>query len=179
MKANGVNPTDVNPDFVSQATAAAEGGKRAVIVACEAGGKTEVTAQFPYGKPSRSLKAAWKVGVHALLQCGGGGGKRGAGASGGPAHPFIACWCMSCVHGGIGDQSSACICHAQSHLVVEHVALQLLREGEGLRVLHMEGGVLAWHRMGMPMVGEYDESSAFRTPNAIDVIEAMEGKDRK
>lgn len=60
MQANGVTPTETNPEFVNRARVAAEGGKM-VIVACEAGGSLKSTEGFPTGKPSRSLKAAWYV----------------------------------------------------------------------------------------------------------------------
>jgi hypothetical protein len=59
-QANGVTPTEPNPDFLSQIKAAA-GDDKAVILACEAGGTTDTYAGFPSGKASRSLKAAWRV----------------------------------------------------------------------------------------------------------------------
>lgn len=43
------------------AAVAAESGKKAVILACEAGGSMMATSTFPTGKASRSLKAAWKL----------------------------------------------------------------------------------------------------------------------
>ncbi|KAI7837943.1 hypothetical protein COHA_008249 [Chlorella ohadii] len=59
-KANGVTPTKPNPELAAAVAAAAAGGKSAILV-CEAGGTTEPSINFPTGKASRSLKAAWKV----------------------------------------------------------------------------------------------------------------------
>ncbi|KAI3426298.1 hypothetical protein D9Q98_008671 [Chlorella vulgaris] len=59
-KANGVTPTKPNPDLPALIAKAAAGDK-AVILACEAGGTLEPSVNFPTGKVSRSLKAAWKV----------------------------------------------------------------------------------------------------------------------
>jgi rhodanese-related sulfurtransferase len=92
-----------NPEFSAQVAAAAADGK-AAIIACEAGGTTAASTSFPTGKPSRSLKAAWRILYNKTL----------------PPE----------------------------------------------RVLHLEGGVLAWYRAGLPMTGEYDPSQAFNTPNA-------------
>jgi rhodanese-related sulfurtransferase len=58
--ANGVAATESAPDLLEKAAAAAAGGK-AAIFACEAGGSLTSTQSFPGGKPSRSLKAAWRV----------------------------------------------------------------------------------------------------------------------
>lgn len=35
------------------------------------------------------------------------------------------------------------------------------------RVLHLDGGVLAWFQAGLPMEGTYDTARAGRTPNAV------------
>lgn len=59
-KANGVTPTKPNPALAAEVAAAAGSGK-AVILACEAGGTLQPSVNFPQGKVSRSLKAAWKV----------------------------------------------------------------------------------------------------------------------
>ncbi|KAL4526902.1 hypothetical protein Ndes2526A_g01326 [Nannochloris sp. 'desiccata'] len=60
MRANGVNPTEANPEFPAMAAAAA-GSDKIVILACEAGGTPFATPNFPTGKASRSLKACWKL----------------------------------------------------------------------------------------------------------------------
>ncbi|KXZ50257.1 hypothetical protein GPECTOR_17g895 [Gonium pectorale] len=63
-KSNGVNPVDPNPAFAEQlqAAIAAKGGKVAgVITCCEAGGTLKPSTNFPEGKPSRSLQAAYRV----------------------------------------------------------------------------------------------------------------------
>ena len=59
--ANGVTPTQPNPEL-SRAVAAAAAGGRTVVLACEAGGTLQPSVSFAQGKVSRSLKAAWKVG---------------------------------------------------------------------------------------------------------------------
>lgn len=56
---NGVSPIESNSDFVAEALAAT-GGKR-IITVCEAGGTMRQTVNFPQGKPSRSLQAAFKL----------------------------------------------------------------------------------------------------------------------
>jgi len=61
MAVNGVTPTEPNPDFGNATKAAVAGSDKAVIVACEAGGSSLATSTFPTGKPSRSLKAAWRL----------------------------------------------------------------------------------------------------------------------
>jgi hypothetical protein len=50
-----------NPRFLELVKAAGAEGK-AVVLACEAGGTMAASTNFPTGKTSRSLKAAWKVG---------------------------------------------------------------------------------------------------------------------
>ncbi|KAK9835199.1 hypothetical protein WJX81_005156 [Elliptochloris bilobata] len=57
LMANGVTPVEQNPDFVAQLAGA---GPR-VILACEAGGVLDPSSSFPFGKESRSLKAAFKA----------------------------------------------------------------------------------------------------------------------
>jgi rhodanese-related sulfurtransferase len=59
MKTQGVTPTEQSPDFLSSVAAVA--GSKTAILACEAGGTLEPTVNFPIGKESRSLKAAWRV----------------------------------------------------------------------------------------------------------------------
>lgn len=56
---NGVTPIEANPKFVEQLKAAIEGGK-GMIVMCEAGGTMVPSTNFPEGKASRSLQAAFK-----------------------------------------------------------------------------------------------------------------------
>eukprot|EP00882_Tetradesmus_deserticola_P009218 GHRQ01009722.1.p2 GENE.GHRQ01009722.1~~GHRQ01009722.1.p2 ORF type:complete len:254 (+),score=104.27 GHRQ01009722.1:215-976(+) len=56
---NGVQPIDSNTSFTKDAMAAAPGKK--FITLCEAGGTMKPTVNFPLGKPSRSLQAAWKI----------------------------------------------------------------------------------------------------------------------
>ncbi|MEW5317100.1 MAG: hypothetical protein WDW38_008428 [Sanguina aurantia] len=57
--ANGVPAIEANPDFIKQLTAAANG--KGVICMCEAGGTLKPTVNFPDGKPSRSLQAAFRA----------------------------------------------------------------------------------------------------------------------
>lgn len=104
-KANGVVPTKPNAALPAEVAAAAGQGK-AAILACEAGGTLTPSVNFPQGKVSRSLKAAWKVLSTGSV----------------PAD----------------------------------------------RVMHLDGGVYAWYRSGMPMTGEYDGAGAGRTPAAAD-----------
>jgi len=66
MRANGVNPTEANPDFPATAANAASSDK-IVILACEAGGTPFATPNFPTGKASRSLKACWKLMYSGVL----------------------------------------------------------------------------------------------------------------
>lgn len=58
-KSNGVNPVDPNPKFAEQLRAAS--GGKGVILMCEAGGTMKPTTNFPEGKPSRSLQAAYRA----------------------------------------------------------------------------------------------------------------------
>ncbi|KAG2449189.1 hypothetical protein HYH02_005936 [Chlamydomonas schloesseri] len=61
-KSNGVNPVDPNPKFSEQLKAAvAKAGAKGVITVCEAGGTLKPSTNFPEGKPSRSLQAAYRV----------------------------------------------------------------------------------------------------------------------
>ncbi|KAG2436239.1 hypothetical protein HXX76_006550 [Chlamydomonas incerta] len=61
-KSNGVNPVDPNPKFGEQLKAAVtEAGAKGVITVCEAGGTLKPSTNFPEGKPSRSLQAAYRV----------------------------------------------------------------------------------------------------------------------
>lgn len=57
---NGVNPVEPNPAFFDQVRAAAK-GKKGVVVFCEAGGTLVPTVNFPAGKASRSLQAAYRI----------------------------------------------------------------------------------------------------------------------
>lgn len=57
---NGVTPVEINPDFAEQIKAVAAGGK-GVITVCEAGGTLRPSVNFPAGKSSRSLQAAYKA----------------------------------------------------------------------------------------------------------------------
>ncbi|KAL6783745.1 TEF4 [Auxenochlorella protothecoides x Auxenochlorella symbiontica] len=66
MKANGVQPTVFNPEFL-QGIKAAAGEDTTLILYCEAGGTMEASTSFPYGKDSRSLKAIWKVTNDSVL----------------------------------------------------------------------------------------------------------------
>lgn len=59
LMANGVTPVEPNPVFL-QDVRAASGGK-GIILACEGGGSTDSTPSFQWGKPSRSLTAAYRV----------------------------------------------------------------------------------------------------------------------
>eukprot|EP00878_Enallax_costatus_P008267 GHUV01008643.1.p1 GENE.GHUV01008643.1~~GHUV01008643.1.p1 ORF type:complete len:142 (+),score=29.64 GHUV01008643.1:1345-1770(+) len=56
---NGVRAIEHNDNFTKEALSAA--GGRKVIMMCEAGGTMRPTVSFPFGKPSRSLQAAYKV----------------------------------------------------------------------------------------------------------------------
>uniref|UniRef100_A0A383WG05 Rhodanese domain-containing protein n=1 Tax=Tetradesmus obliquus TaxID=3088 RepID=A0A383WG05_TETOB len=56
---NGVQPIDSNATFTKDALAASPAKK--FITLCEAGGTMKPTVNFPLGKPSRSLQAAWKL----------------------------------------------------------------------------------------------------------------------
>lgn len=60
-KSNGVNPVDPNPKFAEQMLAASGNGAKGVITMCEAGGTLKPTMNFPEGKPSRSLQAAYRA----------------------------------------------------------------------------------------------------------------------
>ncbi|KAG2499656.1 hypothetical protein HYH03_002594 [Edaphochlamys debaryana] len=55
--ANGVSPVDPNPLFLDQIEEIAKG--KGVITMCEAGGTLKPSVNFPCGKPSRSLQAAY------------------------------------------------------------------------------------------------------------------------
>lgn len=66
-KSNGVNPVEPNPDFLEQLQQAT--GSKGAIVMCEAGGTLKGSVNFPEGKPSRSLQAAYRSlagGVHSI-----------------------------------------------------------------------------------------------------------------
>jgi len=39
------------------------------------------------------------------------------------------------------------------------------------RVYHLESGVLGWYMAGMPMSGEYNSARAFKSPNAVAVVD--------
>lgn len=56
---NGVQPIDSNNTFTADVLAAAPGKK--YILMCEAGGTMRASVNFPMGKPSRSLQAAYKL----------------------------------------------------------------------------------------------------------------------
>jgi rhodanese-related sulfurtransferase len=56
---NGVQAIESNSDFTKEALAAA--GGRKIITMCEAGGTMKPSVNFPFGKPSRSLQAAYKI----------------------------------------------------------------------------------------------------------------------
>lgn len=57
---NGVSPIEPNPDFMDQLKAVTAGGK-GIITVCEAGGTLKPTTNFPFGKASRSLQAAYRA----------------------------------------------------------------------------------------------------------------------
>lgn len=56
---NGVQAIESNSTFTADALKAARGKK--IITMCEAGGTMRPTVNFPFGKPSRSLQAAYKI----------------------------------------------------------------------------------------------------------------------
>ncbi|GIL95245.1 hypothetical protein Vretimale_1273 [Volvox reticuliferus] len=67
-KSNGVNPVDPNPAFAEQMKAAVRAAEaetkvpvQGVITCCEAGGTLKPSINFPEGKPSRSLQAAYRI----------------------------------------------------------------------------------------------------------------------
>ncbi|GLI61163.1 hypothetical protein VaNZ11_003449 [Volvox africanus] len=71
-KSNGVNPVDPNPAFVEQLKAAVRAAEakvpvQGVITCCEAGGTLKPSINFPEGKPSRSLQAAYRVMTERLV----------------------------------------------------------------------------------------------------------------
>jgi len=57
---NGVTPVEANPEFLAQLKAATQGGERGIITLCEAGGTMKPSINFPIGKASRSLQAAYR-----------------------------------------------------------------------------------------------------------------------
>lgn len=57
--ANGVTPIEPNPNFTAEMKQVA--GGKAVITVCEAGGTMKPSVNFPEGKASRSLQAAYKA----------------------------------------------------------------------------------------------------------------------
>ena len=59
LAANGVTPTEENQAFLADLQAAA--GGKGVALLCETGGALAPTAQFRYGKASRSLQAAFRA----------------------------------------------------------------------------------------------------------------------
>lgn len=72
---NGVNPVEPNPDFIDRLRQLTADGK-GVITMCEAGGTMKPSTNFPEGKASRSLQAAFKIldsgitdQVHAVPVC--------------------------------------------------------------------------------------------------------------
>ncbi|KAK9820547.1 hypothetical protein WJX72_011515 [[Myrmecia] bisecta] len=66
MAANGVTPTERNPNFVQELKKAA--GDKGVILFCEAGGTLLPSANFATGKTSRSLKASYTAIAEAGLK---------------------------------------------------------------------------------------------------------------
>lgn len=56
--ANGVSPIELNTAFDEEIKAVAKGGK-GIITICDAGGSLKPTVNFPQGKASRSLQAAY------------------------------------------------------------------------------------------------------------------------
>eukprot|EP00199_Chlamydomonas_sp_CCMP681_P005500 CAMPEP_0119105680 /NCGR_PEP_ID=MMETSP1180-20130426/3583_1 /TAXON_ID=3052 ORGANISM="Chlamydomonas cf sp, Strain CCMP681" /NCGR_SAMPLE_ID=MMETSP1180 /ASSEMBLY_ACC=CAM_ASM_000741 /LENGTH=243 /DNA_ID=CAMNT_0007090803 /DNA_START=57 /DNA_END=788 /DNA_ORIENTATION=- len=58
---NGVQAIEPNPDFTEQLRQASMQGKRGIITFCEAGGTLKPSTNFPFGKPSRSLQAAYRA----------------------------------------------------------------------------------------------------------------------
>ncbi|GAX75789.1 hypothetical protein CEUSTIGMA_g3232.t1 [Chlamydomonas eustigma] len=58
---NGVKPIEPNPNIVQQLQEASEGGKKGLIMLCEAGGTMKPSVNFPQGKASRSLVASYRA----------------------------------------------------------------------------------------------------------------------
>ena len=46
------------------------------------------------------------------------------------------------------------------------LSCRALRVGVDQEVLHLDGGVFRWYKVGLPFDGEYDASNVGRTPNA-------------
>lgn len=59
LMVNGVEPVELNPNFMEQLVEAAEG--KGIIIYDEIGGTLEPTATFGNGKTSRSLLAVYQV----------------------------------------------------------------------------------------------------------------------
>ncbi len=57
---NGVTPMEPNPSFSEDLRKAAAGGK-GLLTMCEAGGTMTPSTNFPEGKASRSLQAAYRA----------------------------------------------------------------------------------------------------------------------
>lgn len=64
---NGVSPVEPNPQFVEQIKAATDNGTKGIITLCEAGGTLSPTTNFPLGKASRSLQAAYRAFTEASV----------------------------------------------------------------------------------------------------------------
>jgi hypothetical protein len=62
---NGVEPVELNPNFMEELIAAAAG--KGIIIYDEIGGQLEPTSSFGNGKTSRSLLAVYQV--HAAPKC--------------------------------------------------------------------------------------------------------------
>ncbi|KAL6751177.1 rhodanese-like protein [Haematococcus lacustris] len=58
---NGVAAVEPNPQFSERVREVTQGGKVGVITLCEAGGTLKPSTNFPFGKASRSLQAAYRV----------------------------------------------------------------------------------------------------------------------
>ena len=65
LMVNGVEPVELNPDFLDNVKR--EAGGKGLILFCEIGGTLDPSASFGNGKVSRSLLAAYSVCITAPL----------------------------------------------------------------------------------------------------------------
>ena len=54
--------------FIHACMQVTEGGKKGVIMACEAGGTLRASTNFSFGKASRSLQGAYRYGEERVTQ---------------------------------------------------------------------------------------------------------------
>ncbi|KAJ9504523.1 hypothetical protein QJQ45_029528, partial [Haematococcus lacustris] len=149
---NGVAAVEPNPQFSERVREVTQGGKVGVITLCEAGGTLKPSTNFPFGKASRSLQAAYR-------QVAAGSSRQQTQTSRNLARAQHGDGEVGSLHGRHVEGGAAAV--ALGH------GCRVLAEGVTTKVQHLERGVYGWYQADLDFEGEGSYKPEIgRTPSA-------------